>query len=545
MYKLLIVDDELYAVNGIKSGVMWELLAFTEIYEAYNVDMAKKIMADCDIDIVVCDIEMPGGSGLDLLGWMKENGVNAELIFLTCHADFYYAQKAIQLGSMNYLLKPVDFAELETIVLEATSKIKKKQEADQSQRELQMYYDLWCKRKPLLMERFWQDVMTGKSLQGDQSDERHERLLRAYDVDAELTDRTIFLPVLISIESWHKDFSTRDEEIMEYALRNVAEEIVLSDHPGIVLEDHEGSNVVIFYMNGQRALQMQEIIRRCDTYISSCNEYLNCSVSCYVGKQVTLSRFRQAYQALQYLERTCVSRAQKVVCYSEEAVKSTDEMEAIAEVMDWAVLLENGRKDRLQEEVGLKLGALEARKDLSLAHLQAFYYAMLQMFHYVLHKKRLVTAFAAETWLMNERAATRSIRELRVWSDRAAELMFNTLRRQEDEVTLTEKVKLYIRENLDRDLNREMLAQYVYLNPGYLSRLFKKETGESITDYILQERMKQAHREITYSDDPISIIAGSLGYRSLSYFGKMFKRVYGVSPQELRSGVPESGQRRI
>ncbi|MFC5402841.1 helix-turn-helix domain-containing protein [Cohnella soli] len=536
MYRLLIVDDELYAVNGIKSGVMWELLEFTEVYEAYNVDMARAIMVDHEIDIVICDIEMPDGSGLELLGWMREQGVNAELIFLTCHADFRYAQKAIQLGSMNYLLKPVDFVELENIVLQATSKIKMKQEADQSQKELRTYYELWHKRKPLLLERFWHDAMAGKA---------DERQLSAFVVDSELHSRSSFLPLLISIESWHKDFSASNKEIMEYALRNVAEEIILSGHPGIVMEDEEGSAIVIFFRNEPQTLQMQDIIRRCDTYITNCKDILSCSVSCYVGRQGPLSQFRQLYQELQYLERTFVTRSQKVVCYSEEAAKSTDDMEAFTEMVEWSVLLENGKNQQLQEEVAAKLTSLEKRKDLNIVHLQAFYYGMLQMFHYVLHKKRLVTVFKDEAWLLNERAATRSIRELQAWSERALEHLSHTLRKQEDEVSLTEKVKRYIHDNLDQDLNREQLAQYVYLNPGYLSRLFKKETGESITDYILRERMQQAHREIVHSDSPISIVAGSLGYHSLSYFGKMFKRIYGVSPQELRSGMSASDRANV
>ena len=79
-----------------------------------------------------------------------------------------------------------------------------------------------------------------------------------------------------------------------------------------------------------------------------------------------------------------------------------------------------------------------------------------------------------------------------------------------------------------------MLAGYVHLNPAYLSRLFRKEKGMSITDYLLQERMRIARELIESSTLPISDIAQSVGYSNFSYFAKMFKKVHNANPQQLR-----------
>jgi two-component system response regulator YesN len=72
------------------------------------------------------------------------------------------------------------------------------------------------------------------------------------------------------------------------------------------------------------------------------------------------------------------------------------------------------------------------------------------------------------------------------------------------------------------------------LNEAYISRLFRKETGVSLSDFILQERMKKAAALLTGTDEAVSQIAVNLGFGNFSYFARMFKRVYGVTPHEFR-----------
>lgn len=75
------------------------------------------------------------------------------------------------------------------------------------------------------------------------------------------------------------------------------------------------------------------------------------------------------------------------------------------------------------------------------------------------------------------------------------------------------------------------------LNPAYLSRLFRKETGMVLTDYILQEKMRRASELLVLSDSSISEIADSLGYGNFSYFARLFRKVYGVTPHEYRKSL--------
>lgn len=92
----------------------------------------------------------------------------------------------------------------------------------------------------------------------------------------------------------------------------------------------------------------------------------------------------------------------------------------------------------------------------------------------------------------------------------------------------------YIRQNLSGSLSRQELADVVHLNPEYLSRLFKRETDVSISQFIQQEKLKLAESMLRETTIPISLIAVKVGYTNFSYFSQVFKRQTGLSPQDYR-----------
>lgn len=109
---LLIVDDEVVAVKGMLDGINREACGIKEIWTAYNAENALNILKTQDIDIMLCDIEMPGASGIELLRAVRREQKEVACIFLTCHAKFEYAQEAIALGCKGYILKPAPYDEI-------------------------------------------------------------------------------------------------------------------------------------------------------------------------------------------------------------------------------------------------------------------------------------------------------------------------------------------------------------------------------------------------------------------------------------------------
>ena len=113
---VLIVDDDRFVVSALEKKIEWESLGITEVFIAYSLKQAQDIFAAHTINLLISDIEMPKGSGLYLLSWLRCEGNRVQVIFLTNHADFHYAQKAIALQSFEYCLKPIEFDKLSLII---------------------------------------------------------------------------------------------------------------------------------------------------------------------------------------------------------------------------------------------------------------------------------------------------------------------------------------------------------------------------------------------------------------------------------------------
>jgi len=99
---------------------------------------------------------------------------------------------------------------------------------------------------------------------------------------------------------------------------------------------------------------------------------------------------------------------------------------------------------------------------------------------------------------------------------------------------LTIDVANYIQHHMSEPITAEKMAEELFLNRSYLSRKFKEETGETLTDFILKEKTEEAKRLLRYSDKPLTAIASYLGFSSASHFSRVFKAYVGSTPSEYR-----------
>jgi two-component system response regulator YesN len=428
MYNLLVVDDELYAVKGITEGMDWSHMNISQVFEAFNVEEAMQRFAQTPIDIVICDIEMPSSSGLDLLEWIKVNHPLTETVFVSGHADFSYARTALHLGGFDYLLKPINNDELQIVV----GRVLQKLEHDRTQRQ---YSKLFQSQKPLMEERFWQDFFSQRIAP---TEAELEQLIVKYQLK-EISAAISVMPILISVEMWEKELTVREEEVLEYALRNAAAELIVQGGLGCVIQNRSGHNLILLYVKQDELLQSDEILQRCERYIAASNQYFYCHLSCYVGGIAAFPNLLKMYVSLLEMERSNVTQSNKV----------------LAQFNLWS--------------------------------------------------KRIVS-IGADMAQMEEK----------------------------EQASVIQKIYDYIDEHLQQEMSREQIAEYVHFNPAYLSRLFRKETGDSLTDYILLKRMEKAKSLLSTTQIKISDISSLVGYGNIPHFTKMFKRSVGVTPQDYR-----------
>ena len=96
-------------------------------------------------------------------------------------------------------------------------------------------------------------------------------------------------------------------------------------------------------------------------------------------------------------------------------------------------------------------------------------------------------------------------------------------------------VENYVQHHIGEVIQAEAIARALYISRPHLSKRFKEETGESLTDFVLREKIEEAKRLLRYSDKSLTAIGSYLGFSSPSHFSRVFKQCCGCSPREYRA----------
>lgn len=116
MYKVMIVDDESWAIRGIQNAFDWEKYGFEITGQFTSAYKAWEALCIQQPDLVFTDIRMPDISGLDLMKRARAQGLNTEFVIVSGYGEFEYAQEAIRYGALDYFLKPLDVDMADTFI---------------------------------------------------------------------------------------------------------------------------------------------------------------------------------------------------------------------------------------------------------------------------------------------------------------------------------------------------------------------------------------------------------------------------------------------
>lgn len=134
MYNVLLVDDEPRTIDALVRHVDWKSCGIRKIFRSVSMQEAIGVIRQERPQIMVCDIEMPSGSGLQLLEWLREQKMEINCIFVTCHPEFDYMRRAIQLKCYDYILKPINYGEFARVLTELVRKMEAQENGQDAER---------------------------------------------------------------------------------------------------------------------------------------------------------------------------------------------------------------------------------------------------------------------------------------------------------------------------------------------------------------------------------------------------------------------------
>ena len=283
---LLLVDDEVITINTLKVVIPWKDLGITQLFTASNIVDAKEILQTKSVQIIITDIEMPNGSGLDLISWMQTHSPNVIKILLTCHSKFDYASFALKHGVIDYLLKPIDLEAVKNVVCRA---IEKSREAS----SLRLYIHRKQYNDLLVSEDFWRNFATGLY-----HDHDYDYIaLTAKQQSIHFNPKRCFIPVLFSVDEAQQENQKKLDGTFSFSIKNILNEVVLEyqkDPPAIMLSP----SFYLTLIDLTDHLSCEELGKRCRRVSSFVTMYYDMKLDFFIGTKTPVFQIHASVQIL-------------------------------------------------------------------------------------------------------------------------------------------------------------------------------------------------------------------------------------------------------
>lgn len=527
--QVLIVDDDMATVDVIQQSINWDKFQIFRIFTSYNIEMAKQVLLEYPIDIIICDIEMPMGSGIDLLKWAREHEFESEFLFLTCHESFEYASIAIQYNAFSYVLKPFNAERIEVELIKIVQKIVKEKHLQ----EYSKFGSWWIKNKEFVEEGFWRDLFFNH-ITADMDIIKGEINHRKLNIS--VSERYAF--VLISAGRTDDIEPELKDGIFEYSLSKFAVEVVMDklNNEQIVTYYIHNSFYLIIVIDS--SFQLDDIKGRCLVLINLCKRYLNHQITCYISNFHFIDKLSKMRERLEQLDYNNVVSTGRVFHEEDEMVLGANSRHILDLEQVELYLAEQKKVELLKLLKGI-LDMLAHKKQLDVAALHAIQQDLLQAIYVYLHENGIqaTALFSDDVSIRMQQRATNSIIDMLRWQTHTINKTIDYELEVKKSQTMIEKVKQFVHANYKYDITRTEVSASVYLTPEYLAKIFKKETGINIKDYINQYRVDKAKILLVQTDLKISDIAAEVGFDNFSYFTTVFKKMTGLTPNEYRKSL--------
>lgn len=528
MIKVLIVDDEMLARMGIKSLIAWNQRGYTVVGEAENGKKAIQLIKELEPDIVILDIKMPVMNGVEVIKEVNKESYQPAFIVLSSYDDFDYVKQALILGAKDYFLKLELTPEQ---LLEALDRIWDERSRQQKQ---------FIKSKPSYAEQLTSnDYKIIKSnflkeiIQGRNFEEK--------EIQTKLNSLGILLPeerlqcgvVLINGMEVYQKYKKNERHLFQFAVENIISEILLNYRYGHAVVSQSKEITVIFADEAPEDTErkMQELMK---SILKALKVYLNITGS------LGISNIRKGYRSIKDSYREALEAANEGSAQVDRNRYEVKEDGVIFEMNDFIKNFENilhtSDAEKLKDCIGRMIGRLKRGSDLSKDVLRSLCSTLLLSVSNIMTSRnndlKLVELWGNDPFQSIEHLYTDF--DFIVWFEQLEKytaLIFNSAGECSK---LIHRAKQFIHKHYSSNVSLEGIAEELNISPNYLSSLFRKETRESVVEYLTRYRIDRAKELLTTTDYRIYEIGQMVGYESEQYFSRVFKKVVGVPPAKFK-----------
>lgn len=542
--RLLIAEDELWLRKRLVSTIDWSSYGISEVYEAEDGGEALEIALKEKPDIVITDIRMPELSGIDLMKKLNENSIFSKMIVVSGYDDFEYAQGALRMGAINYLLKPVDEEELLDSVKRCVEELKK-------EKNKETVFDKQSAASEMLMEHIYEDLIF------ETSEKRTEELLQklsrkeigfpfqsAAVVNMQVREHTFFVNDKVKSDMW---------SVYQWLRRNLQEDCYECQYLYM-----RGSQIVLLlFGDDPEAKFMERVENWVQLILEALQRELNISLFMAAGDVTDdFSGIHRSYEMAQKKIKEKRAEEKRILALRNQETEQelNTRFDDVYGEYDFKLLIKeirNGDSEKAQTE-------LQAILQSSYRRLQSADMMKLQLF-YMNFINRIAGACLPECEAYADELAMQCMTVMReliyIGSDTIVTEMWDCLKKFVEKLVevyqenngkrkhwMIDQVLQYVEENYNTALSTKDIAGRFFMNTSYFSKLFHEQMGCTFSNYLINVRVEKAKMMLTQTNMKLYDIAEAVGYTNVQYFSTIFKEKEGLTPsafRQMRSAVKD------
>lgn len=503
--RIIIVEDEIKIREGM-GKLIESLTDHIVLGKASNGEEGLDLILRFKPDLVITDIRMPKMDGLEMIRYLYEQKIMVHAVILSGYSEFEYAQKAIQYGVDDYLLKPLAVDDVQDMLGKIEERIKKEQ-----------------------LTQGTPEIHLRNLIFGDSHEEDNQyAVLENVCGLAEQGQYMLFVGYTGSASPAYRAHAER-------ALEELKDKYWEAKWYAFYMENSQKFYILACLEAGfQRLLDLEK-------------SFYNRFIFHYQDKEERAIWTRQTFKRLRDLKITAQSLDELIsssLIWDQKGWLSWDAMEAYQPVafLPPAEIYTRIRNAICQGDTEkVKEGAEEFLRYIHVGHFHAddirrafvkHYYMIVDtledidraLFDHLKSANLLRNIEAAVTWHELENA----------YRDVIQLITSSRVKREDISNYVIKKAINYIRQHYQEGLTQEEVSRVLEITPEYLSTLFNREMGITFSSFLKQFRISHAKRLLKGTDMKIYEVAKAIGYNDPKYFQRVFKEETGVSPGEYR-----------
>lgn len=522
MRRVIIVDDEKWIRRGLIQSISWNEWGLELVGEASDGGEGYEMALDKKPDLLFLDMRMPGLDGKQLLGMLSQELPDLLTIVISGYSDFEYTKEAIRHKAFDYLLKPVKKEELAAVVEKALLELDRREAEKRKASRVQG--EDWL-RQLLLHAEEGEDAFVPSSWQAGE----YAVMLGHTDTFQEHCDYARLLPVIYEQLNRMKPFLFGGR--WEYEVTTL----------------HDSSREIAIALCGAR-LESKDFSRLHTSVLAGIKQAGSASISFGMSnRKLEAAKLGEAYNEARKALSGKLLSAVNALLFAENKAIPLSGMYPQDQENSFLWVLQSGNKQAVEQEFEWLFAAFVSDVT-TVGHLQWSADLLLHAVEKQLQAKdvRLEEICGKNTHMYSELIHQRNDVDAmkKIFKDDLlpAVLCFYGQSGEKQGEKVVSELKKWMESNYDQSLSLHQIASSYYLNPDYLSRIFKRMTGKNFVDYLTDIRLHKAKELMNKSKYKNYEVAQKVGYEDYRYFSQIFKRKIGMTIGEYRKAIGQADQ---